>query len=163
MEQTPLPLRDLHLPEAIGWWPLAPGWWGVIVVFSMLAAYLAWRMLRRWRRNAPRRYALHELTRFEAEYREHRNPVRLGQQLSELLRRGMLAYAPREEVAGLTGDAWLAWLDLGMPLPYFHTEGGKSLLSLPYRDPDSDFSDVDISAMLAAVRLRLSVPLRGAA
>lgn len=163
MEQTPLPLRDLHLPEAIGWWPLAPGWWGVIAVLAVVAAHLAWRMFRRWRINAPRRYALRELARFEAEYLEHRNPVMLGSQLSELLRRGMLAYAPREEMAGLTGDEWLAWLDLGMPLPYFHTEGGRSLLSLPYRDPNSDFSDIDISAMLAAVRMRLSVPLRGAA
>jgi hypothetical protein len=105
---------------------------------------------------------MRELARYETEYLEHRNPVALGKQLSELLRRAMLAYAPRDEVAGLTGDQWLAWLDLGMPLPYFHTEGGRSLLNLPYRDPDSDFSDVDISAMLAAVRMRLSVPLRGA-
>jgi hypothetical protein len=163
MEQTPLPLRDLHLPEATGWWPLAPGWWGVIAVLAVIAAYLAWRLFRRWRINAPRRYALRELARYEAEYLEHRNPVMLGSQLSELLRRGMLAYTPREEVAGLTGDAWLAWLDRDMPLPYFHTEGGRSLLSLPYRDPNSDFSDIDISAMLAAVRMRLSVPLRGAA
>ena len=57
----------------------------------------------------------------------------------------------------------LTWLDQGMPLPYFHTEGGKSLLSLPYRDPEGDFSDIDINALLAAVRMRLSVPLRRAA
>ena len=105
---------------------------------------------------------MHELARYEAEYLEHRNPVTLGKQLSELLRRGMLAYAPREKVAGLTGSEWLAWLDQGMPLPYFHTEGGKSLLNLPYRDPNGDFSDTDINALLAAVRMRLSVPLRGA-
>ena len=85
----------------------------------------------------------------------------LGKQVSELLRRGMLAYAPRDEVAGLTGEAWLAWLDNGMPVPYFHTEGGKSLLNLPYRDPAGDFSDVDINALLSAVRMRLDVPLRG--
>jgi hypothetical protein len=85
--------------------------------------------------------------------------VVLGQQVSELLRRGMLAYAPRHEVAGLTGESWLAWLDRGLPVPYFHTEGGKSLLQLPYRDPDGDFSDVDINALLAAVRMRLSTPL----
>ena len=72
----------------------------------------------------------------------------------------MLAYAPRADVAGLTGDAWLAWLDRGMPLPFFHTEGGKGLLSLPYRDPDDDFSDVDINALVSAVRMRLSVPLQ---
>lgn len=162
MDETALPLRDLHLPDAIGWWPLAPGWWGVIAALGILLGYVLLRLYRQWRFNAPRRYAMHELARYEAEYLEHRNPVTLGKQLSELLRRGMLAYAPREEVAGLTGSEWLAWLDQGMPLPYFHTEGGKSLLNLPYRDPNGDFSDTDINALLAAVRMRLSVPLRGA-
>lgn len=163
MDENALPLRDLHLPEAIGWWPLAPGWWIVIAIVVVALGYAAWRMYKRWRFHAPRRYALRQLARFEAEYLEHRNPVTLGKQLSELLRRGMLAYAPREEVAGLTGDEWLAWLDEGMPLPYFHTEGGKSLLNLPYRDPQGDFSDVDIGALVAAVRMRLGAPLRGAA
>jgi hypothetical protein len=163
MDETALPLRDLHLPEATGWWPLAPGWWGVIVVVAVVLAYLSWRAYLRWQFNAPRRFAIRELARYEAAYLEHRNPVTLGKQLSELLRRGMLAYAPRDEVAGLAGDQWLAWLDQGMPLPYFHTEGGRCLLELPYRDPAGDFSDVDISAMLAAVRMRLNVPLRGAA
>ena len=162
MDETALPLRDLQLPDAIGWWPLAPGWWGVIAVIVVVLAYLLMRLYRQWQCNAPRRYAMRALARYEVEYLEHRNPVTLGKQLSELLRRGMLAYAPREEVAGLTGSEWLAWLDQGMPLPYFHTEGGKSLLNLPYRDPDGDFSDIDVSALLAAVRMRLSTPLRGA-
>ena len=162
MNENAIPLRDLHLPDAIGWWPLAPGWWGVLVILAVGLAYTTWRLYRRWQFNAPRRYAMRELARIEAEYLEHRNPVMLGKQLSELLRRGMLAYAPREEIAGLTGEAWLAWLDKGMPLPYFHTEGGKSLLKLPYRNPEGDFSDVDIGALVAAVRMRLSVPLRGA-
>jgi hypothetical protein len=161
MDENALPLRDLHPPDAIDWWPLAPGWWVVLVIVVAVLAYFAWRLYKRWQFHAPRRYALRELARFEAEYLEHRNPATLGKELSELLRRGMLAYAPREEVAGLTGEAWLAWLDKGMPLPYFHTEGGKSLLNLPYRDPEGDFSDVDISALLAAVRMRLAAPLRG--
>ena len=163
MNENALPLRDLHLPDAIGWWPLAPGWWVMLAIVAAVLGYVAWRLYKRWLFNAPRRYALRELARFEAEYLEHRNPVTLGKQLSELLRRGMLAYAPREQVAGLTGDAWLAWLDEGMPLPYFHTEGGKSLLNLPYRDPQGDFSDIDIDALVSAVRMRLGMPLRGAA
>ena len=163
MEENALPLRDLHLPEAVGWWPLAPGWWGVIAVVTASLGYLAWRWYRAWRFNAPRRHALRELARYEAEYLEHRDVVTLGKQLSELLRRGMLAYAPREEVAGLTGEAWLKWLDRGMSVPYFYTEGGRSLLSLPYRNPGSDFSDIDVGALLSAVRMRLSAPVRGAA
>ena len=161
MDPTQLPLRDLHLPEPISWWPLAPGWW---LIIALLAAAAGWLLLAAWRRyqmNAPRRYAMRTLAAVEAEYLSHRNPIRLGKQVSELLRRGMLAYAPRDEVAGLTGEAWLKWLDEGMPVPYFHTEGGKSLLSLPYRDPDGDLSDIDVSALLAAVKMRLATPLGG--
>lgn len=163
MNENALPLRDLHLPDAVGWWPLAPGWWGVIVVAAAALAYLGWRWHRAWWRNAPRRHALRELARLEAAYLEHRDPVMLARELSSLLRRGMLAYAPRAEVAGLTGEAWLRWLDQGMSVPYFHTEGGRRLLTLPYRHPDGDFSDVDIGALVSAVRTRLTEPLPGAA
>lgn len=162
MDPTQLALRDLHLPEAIGWWPLAPGWWLLIALVLSGLGWLLMRAWRNWRFNAPRRYAIRALATLEAEYLTNRDPVALGRQVSELLRRGMLAYAPRHEVAGLTGESWLKWLDLGLPVPYFHTEGGKSLLQLPYRDPDGDFSDVDINALLAAVRMRLTTPIREA-
>ena len=163
MDETQLPLRDLHLPEPIGWWPLAPGWWFLLLLVATAIGYLMWHAYKKWQHNHARRFALRELARYEAEYLEHRNPVMLAKQLSALLRRGMLAYAPRNVVAGLTGEAWLKWLDRGMPLPYFHTEGGKSLLQLPYRDPTGDFSSADVDALLSAVRMRLSVPLEGAA
>ncbi len=159
MEKNALPLRDLHLPDPVGWWPLAPGWWILIALLAAGLAWLAAYLYRRWRFHAPRRHALRELARYEAEYLEHRNPVVFGRQVSELLRRAMLAYAPRAEVAGLTGEAWLQWLDRGMPVPYFPTDGGRSLLDLPYRDPGGDPGDVDVAALLAAVRMRLGVPL----
>lgn len=161
MQDVAQQLRPLHLPEPTGWWPLAPGWWFVLLLVAFAIGFVIQRAYLRRQRNAPRRYAMRELLRYEAEYLEHRNPVMLARQLSLLLRRVMLAYAPREEVAGLTGEAWLEWLDRGMPLPYFHTEGGKSLQQLPYRDPAGDFSDIDITAMLSAVRLRVSLPLGG--
>jgi len=162
MDPTQLSLRDLHLPEPIDWWPLAPGWW-LLIALALFG--LGWLLLLAWRTrrfNAPRRYTIRALAELEAEYLTNRNPVALGRQVSALLRRGMLAYAPRHEVAGLTGDSWLKWLDQGLPVPYFHTEGGKSLLQLPYRDPDGDFSDLDINALLAAVKMRLATPIRGA-
>ena len=161
MDPSQLPLRDLHLPDAIGWWPLAPGWWGVIVLLLIGVGWLLQKAWQRRRFNAPRRYALRELERAEAEYLKHGSAVTLGRQVSELLRRTMLAYAPRHEVAGLTGESWLKWLDQGMPVPYFHTEGGRSLLELPYRDPDGELSAVDVNAMLSAVRMRLSTPVGG--
>jgi hypothetical protein len=162
MDPSQLKLRDLHLPEAIGWWPLAPGWW-VVMVLALLG--VGWLLRRTWRQrrfSAPRRYALRELARVEAAYLTHGNIVTLGQQVSELLRRGMLAYAPRHEIAGLTGEQWLEWLDRDLPVPYFHTQGGKSLLQVPYRDPNTDLADVDVNAMLAAAKMRLATPVGGA-
>lgn len=159
MDPTQLPLRDLHLPDAVGWWPLAPGWWLLIALAVIASGWLAYRAWRQRQFNAARRYAMRELALLEADYVTHRDPVTLGHRVSELLRRAMLAYAPRQEVAGLTGEAWLRWLDRGLPVPYFHTEGGKSLLQLPYRNPQGDFSDVDVSALLAAVRMRIATPL----
>ena len=161
MDPTQIPLRGLHLPDAIGFWPLAPGWWLVIVVL-VIAAVLA---LRHWfsrrARSAARRHALRQLARHTAAYAEHRDPLVLGTQVSELLRRTMLAYAPRAEVAGLTGDAWLEWLDRGLAEPLFTSGAGRSLLELPYRHPDSVGEDVDVDAMLSAVRKRLGTPVGG--
>lgn len=162
MDPNQLPLRDLHLPPPVDWWPLAPGWWFVI---ALLALGLAWLIRLAWRKRqflAPRRHAVRSLAAIEADYLRHQDPVLLARQASELLRRTMLAYAPRHEVAGLTGEAWLSWLDRGLPVPYFHTEGGKSLLQLPYRGPGGDFSDIDINALLSAIRMRLTTPVGGA-
>ena len=156
MDPTQLALRDLHLPEPVSWWPPAIGWWILLLLALVGLTLLLVRAWRKYQANAPRRYALRELQALEAEYLAQRDPVRLGKQVSQLLRRAMLAYAPRADVAGLTGDSWLAWLDEGLPVPYFHTDGGKSLLQLPYRNPDDDFGDVDIGALLAAARMRLS-------
>ena len=161
MDTTELPLRDLHLPEPVSWWPLALGWWFVIAVAAVVLIWLLRRAFNKWRSNAPRRFAVRELDSIENDYLQHRNTVLMAQKVSELLRRSMLAYAPRDEVAGLTGESWLQWLDQGLPVPYFHTEGGKSLLQLPYRDPGSDVSDVDINALLAAAKMRLATPVGG--
>ena len=43
MDPDQLPLRDLHLPEAVGWWPLAPGWWVLIALAIAGCIYLLYR------------------------------------------------------------------------------------------------------------------------
>ena len=163
MDPTQIPIRDLHLPDAVGWWPLAPGWWIVIglLVFVMLVA-----LRRAWiarRRNAARRYALRQLQAYTRAYTQHGNAVELGTQLSELVRRTMLAYAPRKEVAGLTGDEWLAWLDEDLDRPVFSEGDGRCLVEWPYRDPGLQVDRSDVGAFVDAVRLRLSTPVGGRA
>ena len=161
MDPEQIPIRDLHLPEAIGWWPLAPGWWLLIALAVIGLALLIRQYLRRRARGAARRHALQQLKDLTAEYEEHRDAVRFSAALSELLRRTMLAYAPRQEVAGLTGDAWLAWLDRDLDAPRFQTDAGRKLLEMPYRRPDENVAAMELIDVVAAVRQRLATPVGG--
>ena len=92
-------LHDLVLPPNVSWWPPAPGWYGVLGLLVLAAAWLVWRILKRRRANAYRRSALRELA-----YLEHAAAI------GELLRRTALAITPRAMIAEKTGLAWLDWL-----------------------------------------------------
>ena len=136
------------------------------VPLAILAAGLSWylyRSLLRWRAGKPRRSALRQLVVLKAAYQESGDTPLLGIELSELLRRAMLAYAPRDEVAGLTGERWLQWLDQGMSENVFSEGPGKVLESLPYRNPDLGDQDVDVDGLISAVRMRLQTPVTGSA
>ena len=162
MNPEDLPLRDLHLPAEIGWWPLAPGWWLLLAIAVAGLGWQLYRLFRRWRANRARRAALRQLDRIARDFAQTNDLPGLGRQLSELLRRALLAYAPRAEVAGLTGERWLSWLDRGLETPLFVSGPGRPIHSLPYRNPapeQAEASDVDADALLDAVRVRLQTPL----
>jgi len=159
VDRQELPLRGLHLPETVGWWPLAPGWWLLIAVAVIATGWLIRLWLWRRAHAAARRKALKQLEKSRSAYADHGNPVTLGAEVSELLRRAMLAYSPRAEVAGLTGEPWLAWLDRGLEDQPFTTGVGRTIESLPYQRPESIDDDTDISGLIDVVRRRISTPL----
>ena len=162
MDPREIPIRDLHLPDPVGWWPPAPGWW---VLAALVAAGLV-LLLRHYLRSrsgaAARRRALKELRRLAVEYETHRDAVAFSSRLSQLLRRTMLAYAPRGDVAGLTGEAWLAWLDRDFEEPVFVGDTGRKLLELPYRRPDDAVAALELVDLVSAVRRRIATPVRSA-
>ena len=159
MDPQQLPLRDIHLPEAIGWWPPAPGWWLLAALVFVALVILLRAFLKRRARGAARRKALRELDVLLRDFEAHRDAVRFAAGVSALLRRAMLAYAPRSEVAGLTGDAWLEWLDRGLEQPQFLHGPGRGLLELPYRRPDAELPGAEVYALVTAVRQRLATPI----
>jgi hypothetical protein len=159
MDPELIPLRDLQLPDMVGWWPLAPGWWFLIVLASAGVLYLLYKQFLKWRWNAARRLALSELARLRQSYEQGADELILVKELSELLRRSMLAYAPRGEVAGLTGARWLEWLDRGLEGCPFTEGAGRNLESFPYRRPESLDDDADIKGLLDTVQRRLKTPL----
>jgi hypothetical protein len=99
-------LRDIHLPPA-GWWPLAPGWWGVAALVVLVACMVVWLFWRRSRQRT-RRAALREINSLAAAYARDGDMARLAEGASRLLRRVARLVDP--DAASLSGDAWRSFL-----------------------------------------------------
>ncbi|MGX2038666.1 DUF4381 domain-containing protein [Methylocaldum sp. MU1018] len=140
-----LPLRDIHLPDPIGWWPPAIGWWIVLAASLLLIAAAAWA-IRRWRQSTVAKLALRELNALHAD--PTLATTEKLKRLSALLRRASLSAYPREDVAGLTGEAWLEWLDRPLGRPRFSQGAGRVLLDTPYRP----MGEADMDSLAALCR-----------
>lgn len=138
MNPQPLPLRDIHLPEPIGFWPPALGWWLAALGVLILLVLMVWLI-----RRLTRKTALKTAGRLLAELKQDPSfdPVEKVRRLSVLLRRVAISLAPREQSAGLTGQAWLDHLDASMQDKLFSTGIGRQLIEIPYRNelpPETD-------------------------
>ena len=147
--QTGLQLRDIHLPAAPDFWPPAPGWWllaGLSLILTATAGFVLWRRLRLHRQ---RQRILAMLDRLETGSAGEATPELLAQ-LSDLIRRLALARFPRHEIASLTGDDWLRFLDDSGGDGRFSSGPGQVLAQGPYMRelPDA----VDSRALTRLVR-----------
>lgn len=123
-------LRDIHLPEAPGWWPPAPGWWALAALALMLSALASLWLRRQLRRRAWRRALTAELAQIDARH-PHSDAAAHVAALSVFLRR--VAALADASVAALQGEAWLRFLDGDDPARPFSEGNGRLLLDAPYR------------------------------
>ncbi|WP_341326946.1 DUF4381 domain-containing protein [Methylotuvimicrobium sp. KM2] len=142
MNPQPLPLRDIHLPEPIGFWPPAIGWWLAALGILVLLVSMVWLI-----RRLTRKTALKSARRLLAELKQDPSldSAEKVVRLSILLRRVTISLAPREQSAGLTGQAWLNHLDASLPDQPFSTGIGRQLIEIPYRNelpPETDVSEL---------------------
>lgn len=82
-------LRDVRLPDAVSWWPLAPGWWALAALALLIGAVASVIVLRR--RRSPRHAALVELARLRRAGGAELPPAELATTLGVLMRRVLLA------------------------------------------------------------------------
>ncbi|MDA3869014.1 MAG: DUF4381 domain-containing protein [Gammaproteobacteria bacterium] len=126
-----LELRDIHLPEPISWWPPAPGWWLLLgLVVLVIATVFLLRLYRK--KQVLKKQVMAEFKAICANYQTEKNTLALVRALSILLRRACISFYPRSEAAGLTGAAWLEFLDRTGPEKKFSTEPGCLLATAPY-------------------------------
>ncbi len=155
-----LPLRDIHLPPVPGWWPPAPGWWLLAALAAVLALFVVLQQ-RRALRLRYRRSALRHLTRLEQS--ESLPAGALVIELSALLRRAALCAYPEQSCAGLSGDAWLRFLDRPLKDRSFSAGAGRSLATGPYQ-PTVEIERAELLALCRRWLRRLPPsPRRGRA
>lgn len=95
-----LDLAPLHLPDAPSAWPLAWGWWCLIALTILAVVAIVYALKQKRNKNKLKNLALNELS-----------TARTPDALQAILKRFCLSYYPREQVAGLTGQAWTQFLD----------------------------------------------------
>lgn len=144
-------LRDIRGLDPVSPWPIAPGWWVLLVAVVLVIGFALW-----WRR-----YQVHKDWRADAyarlqDLRAHRKRVEsrvlLGE-LSELLRRIAIARFGRRAAAGLSGEAWLMWLKAHDPGGFDWTVDGRMLIEGPYAPPGRSFDPAKIAQVIEAVRV----------
>lgn len=130
MNSTLLDLKDIHEPEAIGWWPPAIGWWILAVLIPLLIVFLVWFYKR-----LTRKTALKTANKILAQIKQDATLDNLSvvSDLSVLVRRVAISVSPRAKAASLTGQQWLAFLDTSVKGLPFSDGVGQLLADAPYR------------------------------
>lgn len=144
METTQLPLKDIHLPDAIGWWPPAIGWWLSAVSATMLIVLLVWLYKR-----LTRKTAVKTAKKILAEIKQDKtlDNRKKAAELSILIRRVAISVSPRAQAAGLTGRAWLSYLDSSVKGSPFSEGVGRHLSDAPYRK--TQLADAEIPQLIS--------------
>ncbi|MEP5569656.1 MAG: DUF4381 domain-containing protein [Halioglobus sp.] len=106
-------LNPLREPTAIGWWPLAPGWWLLITLALIVCAFAGWRLLARYKRNAYRRQGITALNEVRAQWQTSEDASLCLTEANALLKAVALRAYPQRDIASLTGENWQSFLNTG--------------------------------------------------
>ena len=142
-----LPLKELHLPEAIHWWPLAPGWWLLIVLVIGLSVLIGWLLYRRYQSNRDKRAAKRALQQSYQAWQQHQNNQLFLQQANQILKRLCRSRLPQG--LSLSGDAWVDFLNQSATSTPFTGNNAKALSQGLYC-PAEQLAELQPDAFLAA-------------
>ncbi|MEZ9871774.1 DUF4381 domain-containing protein [Vibrio sp. 10N.261.51.C6] len=111
--KQPLDLSPVIAPDAPTWWPLAWGWWAVVITAIALIALVFFILKRRKNNQQAKQEALSYFSNSQSQ--DGLSPSKA----QRILRQAALSYFPREKIAGLSGDDWLKFLDAQLAKPLF--------------------------------------------
>jgi hypothetical protein len=143
-------LKDIAAPPPVSYMPQTTGWWiagGIVVLGILIVAFFRWR---RWWRNRYRREAQAELAAIERAVGDPSTRRDALAAIPALVKRTVLAWAPREQAGPMSGEAWLIYLDRSYAPGGFAQGPGRQLDALAYGS--GDLADDDLAVLLILLR-----------
>ena len=98
---------EVIAPDNISWLPQTAGWRWLAAALLLLALRYAWRTGRHWYRNRYRREAIKRLQEVSRSY----NSPEFLTDLNKVLKITALVAYSREQVARLSGEHWVKFLN----------------------------------------------------
>ncbi len=103
-------MKDIHTPDPIGLWPLASGYW-ILIVLSIVILIGSYLLIRRYLKlRAPKKAAIKALNQITTA---HSN---CAIEVNAILKRAAMSYTSRSAIASSDGDVWYQWLDKALPV-----------------------------------------------
>ena len=151
---------EISLPANPSWMPQTWGWLLVGIFVALITMRYLWRCWQGWLSRAYLRQAKAELVAISSGLAAQQ--AHSLRQLPELLKRVALCEHSRVVVAGLSGQAWLQFLDRPFGEPRFSKGPGHVLLSLAYADQSTidSLSEQDLNELLSLCQAWLDLPSR---
>lgn len=97
-------LADISLGRTPSIWPLAWGWWALIVITTLVLVAAAWLMVMYIKKNKQKRKALRAIQQIDE------SSAQAFTQLHAILRSTAIHYYGPEQISGLQGSAWQTFL-----------------------------------------------------
>ncbi len=140
-------LKELPLPPVVPYTPHTIGW---AILAGILVLLILWSLWRRHKRRLANRYRVEALAELDQiEQALGTEPI-AATRLPVLIKRVALTCAPRADIASLSGDAWLQWLEASLPQAGFLDAPGKLIPALAYGSPPTNTQE--LSALLTLTR-----------
>ncbi len=147
-------LHEIVLPEPVSWTPQTMGWYAVFGLALLAASWWLWGRVRRYRGNRYRRLALAEMEVIQQELQQPQKRPKALAKIPLVLKWTALSAFPRSEVAELSGENWLGFLDTTMGGENSREGEGQLLSELAYAPVPQiiQLRDEQIGKLLRLVR-----------
>ncbi|MFT7048528.1 MAG: hypothetical protein ACJAZE_000915 [Halioglobus sp.] len=115
--------------DSVSWLPQTGGWHWLAALLLLLSLRCAWRSLRLWYRNRYRREAIKRLREVSSNY----DSAEFLTDFNRVLKITALVAYSREQVARLSGEQWVKFLNRKCHNPPFDHELSLLLATTTYR------------------------------